>query len=66
LVSRSWWLDIFENAHTGFWLMFLACIFFGIVPMVIYAMIAWRLDRWEKVPVSLLIAGRSRWKIRSC
>jgi hypothetical protein len=31
LVGRSWWLDIFENTHTGFWLMFLACIFFGIV-----------------------------------
>ena len=37
--------------------MFLACIFFGIVPMVIYAMIVWRLDRWEKEPVSLLIAA---------
>src|SRR6056300_1710722 len=46
--------------------MSLTCIFFGIVPMVIYAMIVWRLDRWEKEPVSLLIAGRSRWKIRSC
>gem|GEM_PF-4199840 len=40
--------------------MSLTCIFFGIVPMVIYAMIVWRLNRWEKEPVSLLIAGRSR------
>ena len=37
--------------------MFLACIFFGIVPMVIYAFIVWRLDRWEKEPVPLLIAA---------
>ncbi len=37
--------------------VFLAAVFFGIVPMVIYALIIWRLDRWEPEPLPLLIAA---------
>jgi RsiW-degrading membrane proteinase PrsW (M82 family) len=38
-------------------MFFLACIALGIIPMVIYAAIVWRLDRWEKEPIPLLIAA---------
>lgn len=34
-----------------------ASIVLGIVPMVIYALVVWRLDRWEKEPLPLLIAA---------
>lgn len=37
--------------------LFLASIFLGIVPMVIYALIVWRFDRWEKEPLSLIFAA---------
>lgn len=37
--------------------IFLASIFLGIVPMVIYALLVWRLDRWEKEPFPLLLAA---------
>lgn len=37
--------------------MFLACLVLGIVPMVVYATIVWRLDRWEKEPLPLLLAA---------
>lgn len=32
-------------------------VFMGIVPMVIYATLLWWLDRWEKEPLSLLVAA---------
>ncbi len=37
--------------------LFLASIVLGIVPMVIYALILWRIDRWEKEPLPLLFAA---------
>ncbi|MDF1825137.1 MAG: PrsW family intramembrane metalloprotease [Verrucomicrobiales bacterium] len=37
--------------------LFLASIVLGIVPMIIYALIVWRIDRWEKEPLPLLIAA---------
>lgn len=37
--------------------LFLASIVLGIVPMVVYAFIVWRIDRWEKEPLPLLIAA---------
>lgn len=37
--------------------LFLASIVLGIVPMVIYALIVWRLDRWEKEPLPLMLAA---------
>lgn len=37
--------------------MLLASVFLGIIPMVIYALIVWRLDRWEKEPFPLLFAA---------
>lgn len=37
--------------------LFLASIVLGIVPMVIYALIVWRIDRWEKEPFSLILAA---------
>lgn len=37
--------------------MFLASLFLGFLPMVIYALIVWRLDRWEKEPFPLLLAA---------
>jgi protease PrsW len=35
----------------------LASIFLGIIPMVLYALVVWRLDRWEKEPFHLLLIG---------
>ena len=37
--------------------LFLASVFLGIVPMAVYALIVWRLDRWEKEPFPLLLAA---------
>ncbi len=37
--------------------LFLASIVLGIVPMMIYALIVWRLDRWEKEPFPLMLAA---------
>jgi len=37
--------------------LFLASVFLGIVPMVIYALIIWRIDRWEKEPFPLMLAA---------
>lgn len=37
--------------------LLLASVVFGIVPMVVYALIVWRLDRWEKEPIPLLLAA---------
>jgi len=37
--------------------LFLASVALGIVPMAIYALIIWRLDRWEKEPFGLLFAA---------
>lgn len=37
--------------------LFFASIFLGIVPMVIYAFIVSRIDRWEKEPLPLLVAA---------
>ncbi len=37
--------------------LFLASVVLGIVPMVFYALVVWRLDRWEKEPIPLLIAA---------
>lgn len=37
--------------------LFLASVFLGIVPMVIYAAVVSWLDRWEKEPVALLLAA---------
>jgi RsiW-degrading membrane proteinase PrsW (M82 family) len=37
--------------------LFLASTVLGIVPMVIYALIVWRIDRWEKEPFSLILAA---------
>jgi len=34
-----------------------ASLVFGIVPMVVYALVVWRLDRWEKEPFPLLLAA---------
>jgi len=36
-------------------MLVLASIFLGIVPMVLYALVVWRLDRWEKEPFHLLL-----------
>lgn len=32
-------------------------IFLGIIPMVLYALVVWRLDRWEKEPFHLILMG---------
>jgi RsiW-degrading membrane proteinase PrsW (M82 family) len=37
--------------------LFLASVILGIVPMVVYALVVWRLDRWEKEPFPLLLAA---------
>ncbi len=37
--------------------LFIASIVLGIVPMVVYAFIVWRIDRWEKEPGGLLAAA---------
>ena len=37
--------------------LFLASVVLGIVPMVVYALIVWRIDRWEKEPFHLLLAA---------
>lgn len=37
--------------------LFLASIFLGIFPMILYAIIVWRIDRWEREPIPLLIAA---------
>jgi len=37
--------------------LFLASVVLGIVPMVVYALVVWRLDRWEKEPFPLLLAA---------
>ncbi len=37
--------------------LFLASVVLGIVPMVVYAMAVWRIDRWEKEPLPLLLAA---------
>ena len=37
--------------------LFLASIVLGIVPMVVYALIIWRLDRWEKEPFPLMLVA---------
>lgn len=37
--------------------IFLASVILGIVPMVVYALLVWRLDRWEKEPFPLLLAA---------
>lgn len=37
--------------------LFLASIVLGIVPMVMYALIVWRLDRWENEPFPLILAA---------
>lgn len=37
--------------------LLLASIFLGIIPMVVYAIIVWRLDRWEKEPFPLMVAA---------
>lgn len=38
-------------------ILFLASVVLGVVPMVIYALVIWRLDRWEKEPLPLLLAA---------
>jgi len=37
--------------------LFLASVILGIVPMIAYALIVWRLDRWEKEPLPLVTAA---------
>lgn len=37
--------------------LFLASVVLGIVPMVVYALIIWRLDRWEKEPFPLMLVA---------
>lgn len=37
--------------------LFLASVILGIVPMVLYALVVWRLDRWEREPFPLLLAA---------
>jgi RsiW-degrading membrane proteinase PrsW (M82 family) len=37
--------------------LFLASVILGIVPMVVYALVVWRLDRWEREPFALLLAA---------
>jgi RsiW-degrading membrane proteinase PrsW (M82 family) len=37
--------------------LLLASVILGIVPMVVYALVVWRLDRWEREPFSLLLAA---------
>ncbi len=37
--------------------LFLASVILGIVPMVVYALVVWRLDRWEREPFPLLLAA---------
>lgn len=37
--------------------LFLASIVLGIVPMVIYALLVWRVDRWEKEPFPLMLVA---------
>ncbi len=38
-------------------MLFLASVFLGIVPMVVYALVIWRVDRWEKEPFPLMLAA---------
>lgn len=38
-------------------MLFLASVVLGIVPMVIYAFVIWRVDRWEKEPFPLMLAA---------
>jgi len=35
----------------------IACIFFGVVPMLIFATLIWRIDCWETEPVPLVIGA---------
>ena len=35
----------------------IASIILGIFPMVVYAVLVWRLDRWEKEPIPLMLAS---------
>lgn len=37
--------------------LFFASIVLGIVPMVLYAFVVWRIDHWEKEPLPLLVAA---------
>lgn len=37
--------------------LFLASLILGFAPMTIYALIVWRIDRWEKEPFPLLLAA---------
>ena len=37
--------------------LLLASVFLGIIPMAVYALIVWRIDRWEKEPLSLMLAA---------
>lgn len=37
--------------------MFFAAVFLGIFPMVVYALLVWRMDRWEKEPFPLILAA---------
>lgn len=38
-------------------MLLLASVFLGLVPMVIYALLIWRVDRWEKEPFPLMLAA---------
>ena len=38
-------------------MLFLASILLGIVPMLVYAFVVWRVDRWEKEPIPLIITA---------
>ena len=38
-------------------MLFLASIALGIGPMVLYAILIWRIDRWEREPIPLLLAA---------
>jgi len=37
--------------------LFTASVILGIVPMVVYALIVWRIDRWENEPFPLMLAA---------
>lgn len=37
--------------------LFLASVVLGIVPMLVYALLVWRIDRWEKEPLPLVVAA---------
>ena len=37
--------------------LFFASVVLGIIPMAIYALIVWRIDRWEKEPFPLMFAA---------